>query len=140
MNFVIRAKEPDDEDLIYSSWLKSFKSESIQGKRTYSHVFFGQQHDVIENLLRRGTTLIACWEKDPMVIAGYLNYEKKDDQLYLHYAFTKHKFRRMGVLRALLAAAGFKRGDRPYFSHWTESMDDLIRHYPEWIYNAYSAT
>lgn len=133
---VIREAQEGDIPFIFNSWLQSFRS-GLMPKKVDNTIYFSEHHKVIERLIKRAPTLIACDPADPATIYGYLCYEKIDGVFVLHYCYVKHTFRAMGVMRQLLAATeqDFK-NNSGVFSHMTMIFERLALKY-NLIYHPY---
>ena len=115
----IREATPEDLSFIFSSWLKSFRSGLIC-KHVDNTIYFSEHHKVIERLLKRSTTVMACDPNDPATIYGYLCFDRVEGILVVHYAYVKQTFRGMGVLRQLLKSIeGHDWNGAGLFSHST---------------------
>lgn len=97
----IRDVTQSDVNFIFNSWLKSFRAGRLASKVDNS-VYYAEQHKVIEKLIANGTTHIACDPNEPGEIYGYVNYQMIDGVFVMHYIYTKHTFRNMGIARQLL--------------------------------------
>lgn len=98
----IRDGQEGDVPFIFSSWLKSFRV-GLVCKHVDNTIYFTEHHKVAERIMKRATVKIATDPADPATIYGYLVYERIDGILVVHYAYVKHTFRAMGVLRQLMA-------------------------------------
>jgi hypothetical protein len=101
----IRDVAPEDLPFIFNSWLKSYRNGGIP-KFVDNTIYFSEHHKLIERLLQRATTKVACSPTDPTNIYGYICYERIDGVYVLHYAYVKHTFRNLGILRAMIKASG----------------------------------
>jgi hypothetical protein len=97
----IRDAEVEDVNFIFNSWLKSFRAGTMC-RDVESTIYFSEHHKLIEKLVRRGTTRVVCADNDPATIIGWACYERIDGILVVHYAYTKHTFRALGVQRKLI--------------------------------------
>ncbi len=102
--YIIRKALPEDISFIYSSWLKSFRYGSTANKLIRTNVFFTNYREVLDSILAKSLTLVACLPDSPEVILGYMVYEED----ILHYCFIKHSFRRLGIASSLLEQTGLK--------------------------------
>ncbi len=107
-----------DVGFIFNSWLKSFRSSNFC-KYVDNSIYFQGHHTVVEKLLKRSTTKIACDPAKPEEIYGYITYETIDGIFCLHYAYVKHTFRNLGIFKSLLAASGFTSDSAGIHSHST---------------------
>ncbi|MBV6514133.1 MAG: hypothetical protein FMNOHCHN_03723 [Ignavibacteriaceae bacterium] len=101
----IRPASQEDVPFIFASWLKSYR-DSFLVRDVGNEVYYNGHHKVIERLLQRGTSLIACASDDPSQIYGYLVYETISNITVFHFGYTKHSYRRLGILKALIEATG----------------------------------
>lgn len=97
---------PDDEALIFSSWLNSYRGSEF-GKKIGQQTFFYRERQRIERVLSDGKTLVltARAHDDDSQIYGYAvaTFDDYKKVTWLHFCYTKHAFRRLGIGSALLA-------------------------------------
>lgn len=150
----LKVRELVDSDLpfVFSTWLKSYKANSLHTKRQRSSLYYPAYHRLIEKALARSKNLIACLPGDPRTILGYLIAEPKraisvlidglpySERSIVHMAYTKSGFERFGVMTGLLAHAGID-PNRAVFTHWTGEVlapgggQGLITKYPGLVYD-----
>ncbi len=117
----VRPASVDDVPFICSSWLKSYRGADAV-KDVPSRTYYYYQHRVLEELLPRSVTLVACLEDDPNTIVGYLTYEVVDTALVVHWLYLKHTFRRMGIAKELLKlAADAEKPPAIFYTHYTRA-------------------
>jgi hypothetical protein len=97
-NFNIRQATPDDISFIYSTWLNSQKYDNPSFAQVSKSIFFTNYQLILDDILLRSNTLIACHPDEPTVIFAYLVTEFNT----IHYAFTKESFRKLNIQRSLL--------------------------------------
>jgi hypothetical protein len=128
----IRLAEASDLPLVYNSWKRSYRTS----KRTLhiaSKDYYPGHQRIIERVLARATTLVACGPLEPDQLYGWLCFEAPQT---IHYCFVKSTYRRMGIAGQLAKEAGIK-ADKPVtITHWHETCDTLRRHV-ELSYNPY---
>lgn len=100
----IRDAVVGDVPFLASTWKQSFKFDSPWANRIRWQAFSAGHGPVIQRLLERSATLVACDPEREEDILGYLVFEPAPK--IVHYAYTKPSFRRAGVCRALLNASG----------------------------------
>ncbi len=132
---VVRDATEADLPLIFSSWLKSFRNSTFV-KYTDNTIYFEQHHKLIERLLKRSKVRVACSPTNPEDIFGYLVWEKMDGIFVLHYGYTKHTFRNLGVFAQLMKDTGETFETGGLFTHTTIACDRLMPKY-ELIYHPY---
>lgn len=128
--WLIREANGKDLPFIYSSWLSTYRYDSVLGKSCRNNVFFPEYTRVIDGILYNSKAVVACHKETPDVLFSYLVYEGT----HLHYALTKKLFVKLGLFRSLLSAAGpFK-----IFTHRTVTFQHVIEDkHPEWNYNPF---
>ncbi len=108
---------------ILDSWLKSFRKSRKAGvvpNNLYTPVYT----ETIRQLLSRCAQVLTAVDQ----ILGWLCHERTSDgQPVVHYAFVKSRYRRRGILRSLLTAAGIDPAQRFYYTFGTPAS----RIYPE---------
>jgi GNAT superfamily N-acetyltransferase len=97
----------DDLAFVFSTWLKGYRYGSSFGRGGMRNsVFYPAHREILEAILGREATdvLIASVADTPGIDVGYLVYEPN----VLHWLYVKESFRRRGIARMLLLAAGFQ--------------------------------
>lgn len=115
----IREALEGDIPFIFSSWLKSHRPGLIC-KHVDNTIYFSEQHKLVERLLKRSTTMVATDPADPATIYGYVTFERIEGILVVHYAYVKHTYRAMGVLRQLLKSLDHDWSVAGLFTHSTQ--------------------
>lgn len=80
--------------------------------------------------------MVAHPKDDIETILGWLSYEIKENTPVIHFIFVKEAFRNMGVAREMITRAGID-VTKATFTHWTFPVDEIIRKYPDIIFNPY---
>ncbi len=134
---LIRPYEPEDQALIFSSWLQSYWDGLVRyllpvAKTTY----YGEQHRLIDRAFHRpGTvTVIAASSAEPHVIIGWLMAERTPKAEILHYVYVKEPFRRLGIARTMLSAVGKGLATLQY-THTTKRWQQIMQRYPDAVFN-----
>lgn len=119
MDVEIRQAIPNDINFIFSTWLKSYRKSSFVGEKVENKEFFNNYNQIIDNLLLKSTTYVACLKDDEIVICGYICAQ--DD--IIHYIFVKEVFRNLGIARKLI-----KHMEVPptYTTHLTRMSEGLL--------------
>lgn len=125
----------DDVNLIFSSWLRSYKPNNANRNLT-STIYFTEHHKVIEKILKSGSTIVAVNDHDPNQIFGFVNFERVEGVLCVHYLYVKHSFRNFGIGKTLLASAGYEKDSASIFTHSTRMSERLAAKY-NFIYHPY---
>lgn len=118
MPVAIRDAQEGDVPFIFNSWLQSFRKGSFS-KFVDNKIYFSEQHKLVERLLRRSTVKMAVDPNEPATIYGYTVYETIEGLLTVHYCYTKHTFRAMGVQRQLLKNIEHDYSTAALYSHNT---------------------
>lgn len=133
--YVLRSRRKDDDALIYGTWLQGFYEKGLWPKGMEWGNFKAMHRIVLDGLLERAETIVACAPDYPDQIFAYLTYE----QDVLHWIFCKGPFKRNGIGNNLMTAAGFAR-TRPFqFTHLSNSdlAHSLRKKWPLGKYNPY---
>lgn len=135
----LRRASKRDLNLITSSWLKSFRDASFPAGCP-NRIFFYYHHKILETLIPRSIVMVACSETDPDQILGWICAELMDNALVVHYAYTKHPFRRWGICKLLVDT--LIESEKPValmYTHQTPSSKKVLKDNKEWIYHPYLA-
>lgn len=132
---VIRDADESDISFIFNSWLKSFRNGSLC-RHVDNTVYFTEHHKLIERLLKTCKVRIATSQDDAANILGYMVHEKVDGIFVLHYAYTKHTFRCLGVMKQLILDSGQDLNTAGVHTHMTEIFNRLALKY-NLIYHPY---
>ena len=98
---VIRQASADDVALVTSSWLESHREQG-DNRWMSNAVYFAVHRPRMVGILDRASVAVACNPDDAWHIYGWLAHHGA----VVHYAYTKHVFRRMGVFDRLHEYAG----------------------------------
>lgn len=112
----IRPISQVDVPFIFSSWLKSFRS-AFFAKDIHPKTYYGGHHKIISSLLQTCTTYVACSESDPTEIYGFICAEHMDGTLVVHYIYTKHTFRNLGIGKKLLEMFPTHQSGVSFYTH-----------------------
>ena len=96
-----RDAQPEDVSFIFNSWLKSYRNAKAVS-HVPSSIYYTEHHKVLEKILKTCNVTIASNPMDKSQIYGYVVFEKIDGFNVFHYAYTKHPFRKMGIMNALV--------------------------------------
>ncbi len=135
----IREAGPGDEGFLFRTWLEGHRVGSPAfGSRLRKDAYFALHHDKVERLLSRSQVWIACLEDAPDVIAGYIVVEQPN---VIHWAFIRDGFKRLGILRLLIAASGLPSNlDGVEYSHDSADCYRFLRaSFPRAWFNPYRA-
>lgn len=114
-----RTLETEDESFIYNSWLKSFRNSPL-AKPLCNEVYFRNHKLIINNILQRSTTLLACNPEDSSQIYGYIVYEMLRGVPIVHYVYTKYTYRKLGIAKQLFEAT--IKSKPLLISHYTSNL------------------
>jgi hypothetical protein len=130
-----------DIPYITNSWLTNAQKRSRVFAGISPNTFFKHHHRILEIVIPRATTLVACDPENPSVIYGWMCAEILDGNLTVHYSYVKDafKFKReeragFGVGKELLLAftEAEENSGRPVerlvHTHDTHSWQGFIRH------------
>lgn len=96
----IRPMRASDLPWVTDTWLNSFREANYGVPHDE---FFDTQRKVIKHLFGRSRIAIACDPDDSDQVFGYVVWEPRAaGKPLLHWAYTKHAFRRFGIFRRLL--------------------------------------
>lgn len=129
---LIRSMEPEDQDFIFNSWIKSYYSLN-EHLRNYSpfDYYVGIQHKIIEFILNSPSYEIgvACSEEDISHIYGYVVYEPMKRTI-LHYLYVKYPYRKLGIGTKLFrhALESHDHVKQPVCSHVTGSWQKIYKY------------
>ena len=131
----VRVALEADAPFIFNSWLKSFRENGL-ARPVSQEIYFTEQHKLIEKLLKRGTTVIACDPKDVSNIYGWACFEQLEGVFTVHYVYVKHSFRALGIGRELLKESAHDFANASIFTHWTTAALKLHEKY-NMLYHPY---
>ena len=97
----MRYSVPEDEPLIYSSWLRSYKQSPIN-KRIRAQQYYAGQKRVIERLLARSHVVVVCNPDDQSQVYSFGVVELEPEHMVLHWVQTKYTFKHFGFARRII--------------------------------------
>jgi GNAT superfamily N-acetyltransferase len=120
-----------DIGFLFAAWIGSYKTSDWAGV-VCDHVTYAIHKATINQLLARGMKVVmAVNPDDEDQILGFVAYEVGP---VLHFCFVKDVFRRQGVAKQLLEAAGIDRTGPVFHTFRTDDARYLgrrLRHRPE---------
>lgn len=123
----IRSFHVSDTNLVLSNWLKSFRNESWAAS-TPNDVYFPLQQKLIGQIAARSQVFVACAVDNPAEVWGWICCEQgPEDSLIVHYVYVKEMFRKFGVGKMLLHAAGWLPGAKIWATHSTFKSQKMAR-------------
>jgi GNAT superfamily N-acetyltransferase len=95
---------PDELPFVASGWKRSHR-DAPQNVEVAAPAYFHRMGRMLDAVLaRRGTTVLVARAPDQSsVLFGFVCTETVGDTLALHYVYTRHSHRRLGVAKALLS-------------------------------------
>jgi hypothetical protein len=135
-SFVVRDYQESDRNFILSSWLKSYRHNSYFAKRIRNKEYFNFHHAIVNRILDRAKTIVACKIDDPNLIYGFFTHEEALGYKIGHFLYVKESFREFKIGKTLFESSKFQTKDT-IFTHWTFMMDGLKEKFPELTYNPY---
>jgi GNAT superfamily N-acetyltransferase len=105
-------------------------------KNVPNQIYYDGQHRLIEKLILRSKTYVACDVNDPNQLYGYGVAEVVDGIFVVHFIYVKLSFRRMGIGTALLNSFEYQPGSLSAFTHWTKMAERLHIKY-NMVYHPY---
>jgi len=90
-----------DYNWVHKSWLSSERflgSNSLVPRKLYNDA----ANNRIKYLLKHAVTMVAYLEDEPNVLLSFINYQIEEDNLVIHYSFTKSDFRCQGICKELV--------------------------------------
>tara|TARA_Y100001973_G_C5130868_1_gene297706 strand:+ start:472 stop:1068 length:597 start_codon:yes stop_codon:yes gene_type:complete len=118
----IRPADHNDQNLIYSSWLKSY---AALNKDQPKMVVWKLHAPVVKQLLERSVTLVACDKEEGDNVYAWMCAERTPKFFVLHFAYTKSMFRRWGLQKALVRGFDYKKGEAVMCSHRSHLIKSL---------------
>jgi GNAT superfamily N-acetyltransferase len=134
IQLAVRAPNVKDIDFITNSWLESFR-DGYFVSTVPNRVYYNQHHKIMEKLLPRSVVLVACNEKDPDHLYGWICAEVMDQHLILHYVYVKDSLRRFGIAKKLIQYLMKNlpvAQDRLVTTHQTQKSKTLIKGWKSW--------
>jgi hypothetical protein len=130
---LIRPATEADVAFIFNSWLKSYRNTM---QAVLNPVYFEFQHKAIENLLKKCQVQVACSSTNNTELYAYLVYEQIEGINVLHYAYTKHTYRRLGLQKKLAVELKLQNGG--FYTHATPTGKKIIAEKGyKFVYNPY---
>ncbi len=122
----IRPASAEDVSFIFNAWLKSYRSSDF-AKNIQGEIYYHEHHKVIEEILKQYNVLIACNKDDYSQIYGFMCAGFTQNVLTIHYVYTKHTFRRMGIAKMLLNAFEYNPEYACIYTHETNAIKSITK-------------
>lgn len=131
----LRPATAEDVSFIFNAWLKSYKHSPF-GRDITNTIFYAEHHKVIERLLKKFDTIIACNPDDENQIYGFINAGFVDGIFCLNYIYVKHTFRNLGIGKTLLNGFSHNHEHASVITHITRAASKLAEKY-NMVYHPY---
>ena len=95
----LREFEESDRNFILNSWLKSYRN-SDASKKIPNDVYYHFHAKLIEKYIAESTVVMAVNPDNPIQIFGYAVVNREDNTI--HYVYTKHTYRKLGIAKRLI--------------------------------------
>lgn len=133
----IRPATDNDLGLILNSWLKSYRNADAT-RHVPNDIYYSQpfgHKGLIMHLLDKSEVVIACNPEDGEAVYGWLCHEwgGGDWGHIVHFVYVKALYRRAGVAKALLTAAGFDKREPFVTTHETPAVRGRF----DYVFNPY---
>ena len=98
-----RPMTPNDQNFIYSTWLKSYR-QMPANQNMSNDVFFHYHKQIVEKIINKSNVQVTMITDptDANHIYGYTVIEWCGSVPIIHYVYTKHTYRRLGLLSNLI--------------------------------------
>ena len=98
----VRPMTEGDLNFIRNSWLKSYALSNFRRYMT-PQVYYSEHSDLVNDLLPKASTLLACDPEDETHIYAYICFELCGDVLVIHYCYVKELYRKLGLASKLIS-------------------------------------
>ena len=134
----VRPVTVNDGPYLVNSWLNSiWKGSSYPARMQISRETFFRFHRLkIASTLQAASVLVAHPSGDSDTVLGYLVHGSFEGRPVVQYLYTRSAWRRIGIAKALLAAAGVDLNQAFYPVH-TGDCDWLKAKHPGLSFNPY---
>jgi GNAT superfamily N-acetyltransferase len=106
----VRLIDPEtDLPFVVRSWAESSHNGPV-GRLHRKGVWHRQQAELATRLVATQLCLVAHHEDDREQLYGWLCFAEGSSDAVVHYVYVKRQFRRFGIARQLLRAAGWRPG------------------------------
>ena len=124
----LRMATEEDAPFIFNSWLKSYR-KSFFARTITNTVYFSEHHKIIEKLLKKYQTVVACNNDDPTQVYGFINAGFTDGIFTLNFIYVKHSFRGLGIAKALFNAFEHDPSYAAVYTHHCRIAEKLASKY-----------
>jgi GNAT superfamily N-acetyltransferase len=144
---LLRPFAASDAGLVFNSWLKSYANSAWANLIPTGRLYWERHHEVVDRLVRTARVVVACWEEDPDLVAGWACFQEDAQAVpILHYVYVRERFRRKRLAAALLGQAAGSMPAPPdrlwseqpiRYTHRSRVCSELPIP-PSWVYDPYA--
>jgi GNAT superfamily N-acetyltransferase len=109
--------------MVMSTWLKSNRKASPLAEHLSNTTYYDEHHKVITHLVDKCGVIVAQVDGTRDEVAGWICAEP-NDLFVVHYIYVKPLYRKVGLAKWLMEAAGWKPGTDIVASHITYVQTD----------------
>jgi GNAT superfamily N-acetyltransferase len=99
----LRPFRESDRNFIVRGWASEMRRSAFS-RHVPPEVYWPCQHELVAQLLKLGTTIVACDPDNEEHVYGAVVYQPADLAI-VHWCYVKGDYRRVGLASALLVAA-----------------------------------
>ena len=90
--------DPINNNFIVDAYLKSHSYDE-PFNHCHPNLYFPEMHKFLTKLLSHSLVMLTCLDNEPDTYFSFVIYQYAGQDLFLHYAYTKSDFRRIGLLK-----------------------------------------
>jgi len=146
MSYTIRPADwsiPRERNMVLKSWIRSNASSAL-ARAIGDKAYYSGHHDLVERLLDRSETHVACSETSRETILGWacaecvIGTEEATGITALHFVYVVEDFRRHGIATELIRSYGGSNEppERLQYTHRTDALKQF-RLPGRWFFNPY---
>ena len=99
----LRPFRESDRNFVTRGWTSEMRRAAFS-RHVPQNVYWPSQHNLVADLLRLATTIIACDPQDEEHVYGCIVYQPAELAI-VHWCYVKGDYRRVGLASALVVAA-----------------------------------
>lgn len=99
----VRIAGPEDKNFILATFLRGLYYGDFFYSEIPKSTFMTYYHKVIEMIMSKSITKIACLKEDPSVIFGYAMMDSTET--IIHFVFCKKAYRGIGIANQLVPSS-----------------------------------
>lgn len=133
---ILRYATEDDQNFIYSSWLKSYRNTEGPNRMS-NETYYNNYKKLVKDLINKHSVLLVVNPEDTTQVYGYICYSMYQNIPVVHYIYVKYTYRKLELAKYLVSSIIPKIKQKPILVTFANRVFDKLKDSYLLIYNPF---